>query len=67
LINNFKFNQYRWGSGSKELTLDQVMDVLINLRLTRSWTNAFKVGLPQRKIQKLSDSQFVQSYRKRNL
>jgi hypothetical protein len=43
------------------------MDVLINLRLTRSWTNAFKVGLPQRKIQKPSDSQYVQNYRKRNL
>ncbi|CAI9729868.1 Hypothetical predicted protein [Octopus vulgaris] len=45
-------NYIRWGCGNKSLTLNQVVDILLEVKRGSSWTEAFR-HIPQRKIRYL--------------
>jgi hypothetical protein len=65
-LNIFTFFLFysRWGSASKELTLDQVTDILNGYRTTCNWKKAMEY-LPQRKLhanQHQTSNQFKKKY-----
>lgn len=39
-----------WGQGSKNLTLNQVVQILCNFRKERDWRRALETGVPKRKL-----------------
>uniref|UniRef100_A0A146MB64 Mitochondrial ribonuclease P protein 1 n=1 Tax=Lygus hesperus TaxID=30085 RepID=A0A146MB64_LYGHE len=38
-----------WGMGTKSLTINQVMSIMLDMKVTNNWTKALK-HVPQRKI-----------------
>ena len=48
-VDMISMHGFRWGMGSKSLTLDQVIGILLDQRRTKDWREAFKV-IPRRKL-----------------
>ncbi|KAL8591403.1 hypothetical protein ACOMHN_022209 [Nucella lapillus] len=44
-------NYLLWGQGTKSLTLDQVMAIMLEQRRSKDWNDAFR-AIPQRKLQR---------------
>lgn len=65
-VTSFKYfffvSIFRWGAGSKSLTINQVFSILQTKRDTGDWKEAFK-HLPIRKLKKIpSNSEITELY-----
>lgn len=46
---------FRWGMGSKSLTIDQVIKLLLSFKQNRNWEEALLESVPKRKLWRNDD------------